>query len=282
MRSIIITFISAAVILIPALILDQQQAQAFDLNDLKQLEKIGKSIKKTQKIDSKQEVKIGRDLAAGLLGAAPLVDDAELQTYVNKVGRWVAAHAGRDELPWTFGVLDHDHVNSFATPGGFIFITRGLLEQMDTETELAGVLAHEIMHVIRKHHLKAIQQEGKDELLTELLVAASDKDQKENARKLLSAGKELYTRGLNKDDEFEADRRGIVLATKAGYDPFGLVSVIQKLETLGAKDTRLALMFKTHPSPTDRLKYLGKAMGNRLDAYANQPALAERLQAHSH
>jgi predicted Zn-dependent protease len=86
--------------------------------------------------------------------------------------------------------------------------------------------------------------------------------------KAVKAGTEVYARGLDKDDEFEADRMGIVIATRAGYDPYGLPAVLQMLDAMNAKDSSLALMFKTHPAPHDRLSLLDKEMGDRFDAYA--------------
>ena len=119
------------------------------------MKNVGKAV---QEIDEPEEIAIGKDVASRLLGAAPLVADPALQRYVNSVGRWLAAQTERADLPWQFGVLETPHLNAFAVPGGTIFITRGLLAQMRNEAELAGVLGHEIVHVLRKHHLKAIQK----------------------------------------------------------------------------------------------------------------------------
>lgn len=105
-----------------------------------------------------EEIAIGRQIAGNLLGAAPLVKDEGLQKYVNQVGRWVALQSERPDLPWHFGVIESTDINAFAAPGGYIFVTRGLYGLLGSEAELAGVLAHEIGHVIRQHHLKLLQQ----------------------------------------------------------------------------------------------------------------------------
>jgi predicted Zn-dependent protease len=97
--------------------------------------------------------------------------------------------------------------------------------------------------------------------------------------KLVSFGKEMYGRGLDKGDEFEADRLGVVLAARAGYDAYGLPSVLQTLQAMNAEDSGLALMFKTHPAPGERLDALGEKMQPTLDAYSAQPQLAERFRA---
>jgi predicted Zn-dependent protease len=176
-------------------------------------------------------------------------------------------------------VLDAPEVNAFAVPGGTVFVTKGLVQHMQSEAQLAGVLAHEISHVLRKHHLKAIQKGAQTSLAGEALQQAL-KDQSGLAReKLITLGSELYTRGLDKSDEFEADRLGVVIAARGGYDSYGLPAVLQALQAMNAQDSALALMFKTHPAPGERLTALGDTMQKTLDAYASQPQLADRFLA---
>lgn len=221
-------------------------------------------------INETQEIEIGSGIASTLLGAAPLVKDKAVQEYVNKVGLWLALQTERPNLPWHFGVLDSPTVNAFAAPGGYVFITSGLLQRMHSEDELAGVLAHEISHVLRKHHLLAIQKSAKRGLMKDALgmVASNQGGLKGQALdKVLNAGIELYARGLDKADEFEADRMGVVIAARAGYDPYGLPAVLQTLDGISAKDSSLALMFKTHPTPAARLLALDQTMGTRMDAF---------------
>ena len=246
-----------------------------DINRLVDTAKnVGKAVKE---IDEPEEIAMGRDVASRLLGAAPLVADPQLQRYVNSVGRWLAAQTERPDLPWQFGVLDHPNVNAFAVPGGTIFITRGLLDRMRNEAELAGVLGHEIAHVLRKHHLKAIQKGAQTALAGEALSTAL-KDRGGAARdKLIALGAEVYSRGLDKSDELEADRLGIVIAARAGYDAYGLPSVLQALQAMSAQDSTLALMFKTHPAPGERLDALSERMQPLLDAYAGQAQLGDRF-----
>lgn len=235
--------------------------------------------KATSEIGEKEEIDIGRDMAARLLGAAPLAANDAVQRYVNNVGRWLASQTERPELPWQFGVLEAPQLNAFATPGGNIFITRGLLERMKSEAELAGVLAHEIAHVLKKHHLKAIQKGAQMELAGTAVSTLARQDRNAPAReKLLNAGSELFARGLDKSDELEADRLGVVIAARSGYDAYGLPSVLQALQAMNPQDSGLALMFKTHPAPAERLDALEK-MQPTLDAYAAQPQLAERFAA---
>ena len=252
----------------------QFRMPSFDINKLVDTVKnVGKAV---QDIAEPEEIEIGQDVASRLLGAAPLAPDPAMQRYVNHVGRWLAAQTERPDLPWRFGVLDAPQLNAFAVPGGTIFITRGLLERMKSEAELAGVLAHEIVHVLQKHHLKAIQKGAKTALAGDALGAAL-KDRAGPARdKLIAFGTEMYSRGLDKSDELEADRLGVVIAARGGYDAYGLPSVLQTLQAMNAQDSGVALMFKTHPAPAERLDALDR-MQATLDAYASQPQLAERF-----
>ncbi len=255
------------------------QAQ-FNFNINKLLDSAKNIRSATREINEAEEIAIGNDLAARLLGAAPLAAEPRLQRYVNLVGRWVAAQTSRPGLPWRFGVLEAPQLNAFAVPGGTVFVTRGLVERMKSEAELAAVLAHEIVHVQQKHHLKAIQKGAQTALAGDTLAFALKDARSGAARdKLLSLGTELYSRGLDEGDEFEADRLGVVLAARAGYDSYGLPAVLQTLQAMNAQDSSLALMFKTHPSPGERLGALGEKMQPTLDAYAAQPQLVERFAA---
>jgi len=247
----------------------------FNINKLLDTAKnVGKA---TGEIAEKEEVEIGGELAARLLGAAPLVANEGLQRYVNRVGRWLASQTERPDLPWKFGVLDAPQLNAFATPGGNVFVTQGLLAQMKSEAELAGVLAHEIVHVLKKHHLKAIQKTAQLELANTAITTFARQDSNTPVReKLLAAGSEVFARGLDKSDELEADRLGVVIAARGGYDPYGLPAVLQALQAMNPEDSGLALMFKTHPAPAERLDALEK-MQSMLDTYAAQRQLTARF-----
>jgi beta-barrel assembly-enhancing protease len=247
-----------------------------DLNRM--VDKVKQVGKATMEIKEPEEIEIGHDLAARLLGAAPLTPNAPLQRYVNQVGRWIASQTERPDLPWRFGVLDAPQVNAFAVPGGTVFVTRGLVERMASEAELAGVLAHEVAHVLKKHHLKAIQKSAQTGLAGEALGSALRDRAGPERDKLIAFGTEMYSRGLDKTDELEADRLGVVIAARAGYDAYGLPAVLQTLQAMNAKDSALALMFKTHPSPAERLAALDK-LQPMLDAHAAQPQLVERFVA---
>ncbi len=237
------------------------------INKAKTLQKVGDGLRK---IGEDEEIKLGGDLAGMIMGAAPLVKDEAKQRYVNRLGLWLALHSERPAVPWKFGIIDSNDFNAFSMPGGYVLITRGLFDRMRNEAELAGVLAHEIAHVVRKHHIDALQKSMRDQALGDMQqyfnpVGGGIAGQFTAA--LIAAGKNLYTQGLNHNDEYEADRMGVVIAARSGYSPFGLVGVLQTLS--GEPVTKgYALHTKTHPAPVDRLGRLDAAMGTRLDGIA--------------
>jgi predicted Zn-dependent protease len=214
-------------------------------------------------LDEKDEVAVGREVAGRTLGAAPLVADAELQGYVNRVGRWVASQTERPDLPWHFGVIDSPAINAFAAPGGYVLVTRGLYEILDSEAQLAGVLGHEIGHIVRRHHITVMQKSAAISAGAQLAQA---RDRSVLVASLIGTGAEVFARALDKSAEFEADQIGVVLAARAGYSPYGLVEVLHKLSVRGSEDGSLALLFKTHPHPNERLSDLAGALAPRAGA----------------
>ncbi len=223
-----------------------------------------------------EEIALGRQITGNLLGAAPLVKDAALQKYVNSVGRWVASQSERPDLPWRFGVIESEDINAFAAPGGYIMITKGLYRKLTNEAQLAGVLGHEIGHVVKKHQLKVLQ---KQQLLNIGAGFLSDKYAKDNklVSKAIGTGAEISARSLDKTAEYEADRLGLSYAARAGYEPYGLTEVLQTIGQTNKNDGSVALLFKTHPHPDERLVALGDAIGNRLDNFKNGKTLENRF-----
>ena len=229
--------------------------------DLGRIFDIGKDVADASKgMDEKDEIAVGREIAGRMLGAAPLVSDPELQAYVNRVGRWVASQSERPDLPWHFGVIDTASINAFAAPGGYVLITRGLYEILDGEAQLAGVLGHEIGHVVRRHHITVMQKSAA--ISAGARIAQGNRNQIIN--NLIGSGAEVMARGLDKSAEFESDQIGVVLAARAGYSPYGLVEVLHKLSARAGDDASLALLFKTHPHPGERLTELGTALTPRM------------------
>ncbi len=223
-----------------------------------------------------EEISLGRQIAGNLLGAAPLVKDTDLQKYVNRVGRWVASQSERPDLPWRFAVIESEDINAFAAPGGYIMVTKGLYRQLTNEAQLAGVLGHEIGHIVKKHQLKVLQ---KQQLLNIGAGFLNDKYAKDNQliSKAIGTGAEISARSLDKSAEFEADRLGLSYATRAGYEPYALTEVLQSLGAVNKNEGSVALLFKTHPHPDERLVALGDAIGNKLDGIKAGKTLENRF-----
>ena len=246
-RTLLVAFLSSVAVM--------AQAQGIDLN---RLFSIGReAMTAVAGVSEQDEQAMGREIAGRMLGAAPLVNDAALQAYVNRVGRWIAQQSERPDLPWRFAVIDTASINAFAAPGGYVMLTRGLYDILDSEAQLAGVLAHEIGHVVKRHHVTVMQKSA-------ALSAGSQIAQRDNRsamiNNMIGTGAEVFARGLDKSAEYEADAVGVVLAARAGYNPFGLVDVLHKLAARGAGDNSMALLFKTHPLPGDRLAQLGELL----------------------
>jgi beta-barrel assembly-enhancing protease len=198
------------------------------------------------------EEKVGEVAAARIMGAAPLIEIAAAQRYLNLVGHSVAK-INDGGYKWRFGLLKTDSVNAFATPGGFVLVTAGLVKQLESEDELAFVLAHEIAHVLRRHHYRVVIRQRLAETAAKNVQAATGDTT--NAA-LSQASAQIYARGLDKSSEFEADRLGVELMTQAGYDPAAAVGVLERLQRLKGDDPRAELLFSTHPSPAKRLDTL--------------------------
>jgi predicted Zn-dependent protease len=161
-----------------------------------------------------------------------------------------------------------------------VFITRGLLLRLKTESELAGVLAHEMAHVVKKHQLNDIRKNAQKGLALDLSTLRGGGGlASEAARAFARAGLDVYVRGLSREDELEADAIGVVIAARAGYEPYGLVSVLQTLQTVPQTNPDMALFLKTHPSPADRLAALEQKLPTWFETLAKpNPALVRYSQ----
>jgi predicted Zn-dependent protease len=220
------------------------------------------------------EARSGDAIAATVFGAAPPWRKPAAQSYVNLVGRNLARQVERKDVQWRFAILDTPSINAMAFPGGIVVVTRGLYALLTSEDELAAVLAHEIAHVNRRHQWKVIQQQKLVALAGDA-VARSDAGR--SAQVAADLGTKLIARGLDKSAEFEADRDGVVIAARAGYDSSALIAVMERLEALktGA-DT--ALLFSTHPSPEARIAALTAAATPQLESAAILSAAAPRIR----
>jgi len=217
-----------------------------------------------------EESEIGREVVALYLGAAPLIKDRKTLEYINTLGQHIIRFvplADRDR-DWTFGVIESGSVNAFATPGGYVLITRGLLELTETEDQLAFILAHEISHVLKKHHLKVIQKQKKmRDLLSKMQGNMSGPN--ELFQELSGVYRDFATKGLDKNAEHEADLDGSLLAARAGFNSHSGQEVLFLLSEFYSKGNQTELFFKTHPHPLDRIDRLSDLLPLELEKFAS-------------
>jgi len=217
-------------------------------------------------IGEAQERAIGRAVAANLMSRFGLVEDEELTLYVSLVGNYLASLSGRPELPYRFAILDTDEINGYAAPGGYIFITRGALKAMRDESELAGLLAHEVMHVAERHGVRAIENSYRTKYIVSGLGEATAGSGALDPNVLAVFGElaeeateTLLTKGLSRKVELKADKGALDLLWRAGYDPEGLVRFLERLAAPGYERPQPTLM-RTHPKPDQRAAKAGKAL----------------------
>lgn len=244
---------------------------------------VAKDVSDAQKeMTDAEEVELGENIMAGVLGAAPLYKEDRIQRYVNQVGRWVALHSERPNLPWRFAVLDSRLPNAGAAPGGQIYITTGLLFRMRSEAELAGALAHEVAHVVQRHHVKAYQKQKLGSAgVTALGAVVDSRGGGALGKTVLKLGigevRKMILLSLDRGEEEQADRMGMVLAARAGYDPYGLPNVLQLLQDLQKDEGGASLLYSTHPTPASRIASLDALMGKEMEKYSNQATLQDRF-----
>ncbi|HEX7087789.1 MAG TPA: M48 family metalloprotease [Vicinamibacterales bacterium] len=204
-------------------------------------------------ISEAQEIEIGREAAAQIPATIGLVDDEELQNYVARVGLELARQSERPNLPWSFGAVDDPTPNAFALPGGFIYVTRGLLGLMNSEAQLASVLGHEIGHVTARHSVTMISRQQLAQLglgLGGILVPEI-----QAFGGALGAGLELLFLKYGRDAERQADELGFRYALNQNYDVREMPNVFRTLERAGGEErSALPAWLSTHPAPLERAR----------------------------
>jgi predicted Zn-dependent protease len=198
-------------------------------------------------IDTATEIRMGAETDVGIRQEYPVHEDGALAAYVSDVGARVAAHSDRTDVQYSFTVLESEVVNAFAAPGGYIYVTTGLLATADDESELACVLAHEAGHVVGRHSVRAIQNAMGIQMAAELLLG----DQGEAWGQLAGVGAGLFMMKNSREHEFQADQFAVKYAVAAGYDPAGAVRFFEKLLAMhGSGPGGFMGWLSTHP-PTD-------------------------------
>lgn len=216
-------------------------------------------------MSEKQEIDLGRQTHAEVLKAYGEYDDPQLQRYIDEIGKRLAANSHRPELIYRFTVLDSADINAFALPGGYIYITRGLLAYLNDEASVAAVLGHEIGHVTARHSVQqysAAQLANIGATLTAILVPGMNNQASGQLMNILGTA---VLRGYGREHELEADRLGAVYMAKTGYDPEKILDVLGVLKDQQLYAERIAELegreprsyhglFATHPDNDTRLQ----------------------------
>ena len=205
-------------------------------------------------ISLEDEIKMGRETAQSLEAKYGLSQDYYLNERVDRIGQRLAAVCGRNEITYSFKVLNSNEVNALACPGGFIYVFKGLMDYMPSDTELAGVLGHEVGHVAKKHTVHSIEKQ----LWTSLILLAATRGQ---GLGLVQAAQQALFAGYSRTDERGADKEGVNNTIKAGFNPYAMLITVQKLDDLSKQcgGSNYGL-FSSHPEPEERVKRVVKQL----------------------
>jgi predicted Zn-dependent protease len=227
-------------------------------------------------ISQQQEIQMGQENSQQINAPLPIISDPEVNRYVNLLGDQIASHTSRADLDWHFYVVDSKEVNAFAVPGGYVYVNRGLIERTSSMDELAGVLGHEIGHVVLRHSIKQMeQQQGANVGLTLACVLTNVCSSQVVGAAVQVGGTALFAR-FSRQDEAEADQQGVINTIRAGISPQGMVTMFEKLlQERKTQPSAVEGWFATHPLEEDRIA----AVRSEIAAYP--PSQLKGLQVNS-
>jgi beta-barrel assembly-enhancing protease len=228
-----------------------------------QLGALEKGLKRAKQVNDmvwteEKERKLGESVSTQLRTRFGVVQDPAVHKYVTLVGTVVAQQTSKPNLKWTFIVLDTDGVNAFASPGGFVHVTRGTLALLQNEAELAGVLGHEIGHIVKQHTINAIRKSKAVEIGAEEAAAASEAVLLDRFAQL--AYTNIIENNFDRGDEMDADKEGVTAASKAGYAANGLSTFLTRIAERNKNATQRNGMFASHPDLKARQDGIAKTI----------------------
>jgi predicted Zn-dependent protease len=206
-------------------------------------------------VSQQQEVQIGQQTAAQVNAQLPMLRDPVVDGYVNTLGQTIASRTARADLQWQFAVVNTNVINAFALPGGFIYVNRGVLAQASNESELAGVLAHEIEHVVRRHSVKQMEQVQQANVGVGLVCVLTRVCENQAAQAAIQVGGSAVFAKFSRADEVQADEGGFQNVIRAGINPRGMLTFFQKLlaEEQSGGSGGASAWFSDHPGTQDRI-----------------------------
>jgi len=210
-------------------------------------------------VSTQQEVEMGQQYSQQINAQLPIISDPELHRYINVLGDSISKLADDRQLEWQFYIVDSKEVNAFAVPGGFIYINRGLIERVDELDQLAGVLGHEIGHVVRRHSVKQMEQAQKANIGVTLACVLTRVCNNQAVGAAIQVGGGALFAKFSRDDEVEADVEGVKNVIRAGIDPNGIPEMFAKLlEERRSRPAGVDAWFRTHPLEEDRIEQTKK------------------------
>lgn len=212
------------------------------------------------RITDEEEVSIGREIAAEVEAEFGVYHNAVELERVSKIGRAIIPHTDRPHMPYTFTLLDTDEINAFAVPGGFIYVTRGMLDFVNNDDEMAGVIGHEIAHVARRHGANQLEAIAVAEAAARQLLRREPRLEDIYTTEVGTLATEmaaiLLFNGWSRQNEFEADEYGVIYMARAGYDPQAIIHLFTRMDRAFSEGQNDAFsrLLSTHPPFADRVR----------------------------
>jgi len=205
-------------------------------------------------VDEDQEKALGVDAAAQIDRELPFVTDPQINEYISTLGIALATASDDRAREWRFRVVDAEQVNAFALPGGFVYVNRGLIERAGDASELAGVLGHEVAHVLLRHSAERLEKAQKTNIGVSIVCGLTSLCSSDAARVAINVGGAALFARFSREDEFQADSAAVGITTKAGLDPAGIATMFSRLlQDRERQPDLLAVWFASHPLEEARI-----------------------------
>lgn len=222
-----------------------------------------------------KEVQLGRNIAVQVEKEYKMADDPLIQKRVEDIGKKIAVVCDRKEIDYHFFVLEDDEINAVSLPGGYVYINKGLIDKVASDDELAGVVGHEVAHIVARHSIKKLQAIQGYSLLRLLTLAVPAAGGGSGASEASAAAEAAFVElllGYSREDELLADQLGTRYALLAGYNPRGMIVFLERLQDINRrKPSRPRSYYKTHPYIPDRVRVVKQELGEKIgfDDYIN-------------
>jgi beta-barrel assembly-enhancing protease len=205
-------------------------------------------------VGDEQEKALGQEAAAQIDSAVPMIADDAANSYVTNLGTALATTSDDRNREWRFRIVDAEVLNAFALPGGFVYVNRGLIERATSSSELAGVLGHEIGHVLLRHSAERIEKQQKTNVGVSVVCGLTNICSSEAAHMAINVGGAALFARFSRRDELEADSAAVGIVSRAGYDPQGIATMFAKLlETRDQRPDMVEGWFASHPMEEHRI-----------------------------